>query len=216
MDQSMKSTNEGPDPAATAAAAIQDPALFLELIEGIKAPAGTARYACEKSLRIISESRPELLYPYFDVFAELLDHKNSFLKWGGIVIIANLTPVDVDRRFDRLFRKYYAPIRGPVMITAANIIGASAKIAACRPDLAGRIAREILKVETAEYIHGNKPSPECRRVAIGAAISTFSQIYDLVPDRKRVREFVRRQLTNPRKSVAKAAAGFMKKHSASA
>ena len=59
---------------------------------------------------------------------ELLDNKNSFLKWGSILIIANLTPVDSEKRFDRIFKKYYAPIIGPAMVTAANIIGGSVKI----------------------------------------------------------------------------------------
>ena len=83
-----QAATKGADIAAVADLAIQDPACVAELVHALTTEEGTARYAYEKVLRSISDHRPELLYPYFDVFAGLLDCDNSFLKWGAIMTIA--------------------------------------------------------------------------------------------------------------------------------
>jgi len=191
---------------------IKNPECIPELIEGLLAPKGTTRYAYEKVLRLVSEKKPELIYPYFDTFVELLDNENSFLKWGAIITISNLTCVDSKGKFDKIFTKYYEPVKGPVMITANNIIGSSAKIAKAKPELTQKITHEILKVEKAEYQRKGSPSPECRNVAIGQAIDSFDQFFDQIEDKNTVIKFVKHQLKNTRKPVAKRAEKFLKKH----
>jgi hypothetical protein len=163
-------------------------------------------------LRLVSERRPELIYPYFDIFVGLLDCDNNFLKWGAIMTVANLTAVDTENKFETVFRKYYAPIKGPAMVTAANIIGSSARIAPAKPELTQRITREILKVEKANYVNKGAPSPECRNVAIGQAIDSFDQFFDQIDDKTKVIAFVKRQSKNTRKPVVKKAERFLRKH----
>lgn len=191
---------------------IKKPEEIAELVEALKVEKRAVKFSYEKVLRLVSERRPELVYPYFDVFVGLLDSDNSFLKWGAIITIGNLTVVDKEKKFEIIFRKYYAPISGPPMITAANIIGSSAKIALLKPELIQRITREILKVEKAKYQSRGKPSPECRNVAIGHAIDSFDKFFEQIDDKKTVLTFVKRQLKNPRKPVVKKAERFMRKH----
>lgn len=203
---------KGADLSVVAQSAIEEPGLICELIAGVSAPKGTVRYAFEKVLRQISEQRPELLLPHFDVFVHMLDHENSFLKWGAIMTLANLIAVDSQKRFDAVFERYYSPISGPSMISAANIIGASVKIVQYRPDLAGRVFREILNVEHAEYKSKGQPSPECRNVAIGQAVDTFDQVYEIGACKDSIAAFVKRQLSNPRSAVVKKAEKFIQAH----
>ena len=92
------------DIEAFARKAMRKPVSIAELVEGLKVPKGTLRYACEKVLRRISEQRPALLMPYFDGYAALLDSENSFIAWGAILTLGNLVAADADRRFDRIFR----------------------------------------------------------------------------------------------------------------
>jgi hypothetical protein len=120
--------------------------------------------------------------------------------------------VDSEKQFDAMFKEYYAPIAGPVMVTAANIIGSSVTIEKAKPYLTQRIAREILKVEKARFESHGKPSPECRNVAIGHAIDAFDQFFDQIEDQGTVLKFVKRQLTNSRKPVVKKAEQFLKQH----
>ncbi len=137
---------KGADVPAMVERVIERPEHIAKLVEALQSEKGTARYAYEKILRLVSERRPELVYPWFDVFAAMLDEDNSFLKWGAVMTVAHLTAVDSERKFEAIFERYYAPIAGPVMITAANIIGSSPEIAMAKPHLTERIVREILKV----------------------------------------------------------------------
>jgi len=211
----QQATARGANVAAVADLAMATPDDIAELVRALTTEEGTAKYAYEKVLRFISDCRPELIYPYFDVFARLLDCDNSFLKWGAIMTVANLTVVDTQKKFDHLFDKYYAPITGPTMVTAANIIGSSAKIVQAKPHLAAAIVREILKVQRARYKHHDRPSPECRNVAIGQAIDSLDQLFDQIDDKATVLAFVKKQLKNTRKPVAKKAERFLRKHSES-
>jgi hypothetical protein len=203
---------KGADIPAFVERVIKKPKEIAELIEALKVEKRAVKYNYEKVLRLASERRPELLYPYFEVFVDLLDSDNSFLKWGAILTIGNLAAVDDLKKFEAIFKKYYSPISGPAMITAANIIGSSTKIALAKPELTERITREILKVEKAKYQRHGKPSPECRNVAIGHAIDSFEEFFEQIDDKKAVIAFVKKQLKNTRKQVAKKAERFIRKH----
>jgi hypothetical protein len=187
---------KGADIKAIVERVTSKPEEIAELVEALKVEKRAVKFSYEKVLRGISERRPELVYPYFEVFEDLLDSDNSFLKWGAIITIGNLAAVDEEKKFETIFKKYYAPIAGPAMVTAANIIGSSAKIALAKPELTQRITREILKVEKAKYQSRGKPSPECRNVAIGHAIDSFDKFYEQIDDKKSVITFVKRQLKN--------------------
>jgi len=204
---------KGADIDAIAAQIIKNKRQIPGLVEALQIEKSSRKYAYEKALRRMSEMKPELLYPHFDAFVRMLDNNNSFLKWGAIMTVANLTAVDTKKRFEKIFMKYYAPIRGPVMVTAANVIGSSEKIVRAKPVLADAVTKEILKVEKAGYLNKGEPSPECRNVAIGHAIDAFDQFYDRIGPKSKVLNFVKRQLTNSRKQVAVKAERFIKKHS---
>ena len=212
MDLAKEIGKKGFNAAIIAQYAIENPDNIERLIEGIIAPKGSIRFGYDKVLRLISEKQPELVYPYFEVFRKLSLCDNSFLKWGAILTIANLTAADSDKKFDAMFDEYYAPIKGPVMVTAANIIGGSVKIINAKPYLIDKIINEILKVEKAKYELHDEPSPECRNVAIGHAIDTFDAIFSQVKDKDSVIKFVKRQLKNTRQAVVKKAQKFLKNH----
>ncbi|NLH15970.1 MAG: hypothetical protein GX455_05275 [Phycisphaerae bacterium] len=212
MDLAGEIGQKGFDADRIARYVLDNPICIGRLLEGVRAPKGSARFGYAKVVRLISEQRPDLIYSFFDVFAELNRCDNNILKWGAILVLSNLAVVDRDNKFDAIFKEYFAPIAGPVMITAANIIGGSPKIAAAKPNLTQRIVREILKVEKARYQSHGKPSPECRNVAIGHAIEAFDQIFDQIDDQQTVLKFVKRQLRNSRKPVIRRAEQFLRKH----
>lgn len=186
---------------------IQHPELLPEIFKGLNEQKANIKYGCLKVLRLISEQHPALLYRHFDFFVELLDSEVTFFKWGAILIIANLTTVDSNNKFEKIFAKYFAPITDHVMITAANIIGSSAKIALAKPELTEWIVREILKVEHAAY-----QTDECRNVAIGHAIKSFHQFFHQVKEKKPVIEFIKGQLDNTRAGTKKVAEKFVMKY----
>ncbi|MBN2208383.1 MAG: hypothetical protein JW759_03715 [Candidatus Coatesbacteria bacterium] len=190
---------------------IENPEHIQELVHIIETRKGTIRYAAEKVLRLTSERQPALVYPHFDFFADLLDSENSFLKWGAIVTLSNLAAVDSANKFAQIFDKYYSLVCGPNMVSAANVVGNSWKIAQAKPDLSDAIVDEVLKLETAEFMHKGELSPECRIIVAGHAIDSFARFFDLITDKKKVIAFVQRQLKSPRPAVGKRAAKFLKR-----
>jgi hypothetical protein len=194
------------NPRRLARKAMQNPNLLEGLIQGLGADEARVKYGCAKALRIVSEERPELLYPHFDVFLRQLDHENKIFQWDAAFVLSQLVRVDTDDMFAAAFKKYFSPIPGPVMITAANVIRGGARIAQAKPHLADRIAVEVLKAGRAHY-----QTPECRNVAIGHVIVALGDFYDLVKETGPVLRFVRRQMKNSRPATRKKTAQFLKR-----
>lgn len=186
---------------------INNPELLSEVFQGLESDTARIKYGSEKVLRLISEKEPKILYPHFDFFASLLDNENNFLKWGAIITIANLAAADSEGKFEKIFNKYFAPIPGPKLIPAGNVIGSAAKIALAKPQLTDKIANEVLKVEKAKY-----QTTECRNIALGHAIKLFDRFFDQITDKEPVINLVRKQLKNTRNATRKKAEKFLDKH----
>ena len=143
-----------------------------------------------------------------DFFVSNLDSDNNFFIWGAIHVLANLASVDSENQFEKIFDKYFAPIPGPVLITASNVVKGAPKIAKSKPALTERVARQLLKIEKAKY-----QTDECRNIALGIAIKSFEQFFDQIQDKEAVIKLVKKQLNNSRNATKKKAADFLKKHS---
>jgi hypothetical protein len=169
------------------------------------------RYGCAKVLMDLSARYPEKLYPYMDKFASLLDSKYRILVWNAMAIIANLSTVDADKKFDALFGKYFGYLADPYMVTVANVVGNSGKIALAKPYLAPKIARELLKVEqisTTPHL-----TEECKRVIAEKTVESFNLFFDTLgnEDKAAVISFVKRQVDSPRITLKRAAEAFLDK-----
>jgi hypothetical protein len=198
---------KGSDKEAIAVRISRSPELIAQLFEGLGASKANVKFGCARVLETISTTNPDVLYPVFDRFVHLLRADNKILQWEAIRIIANLAPADSDGKIEHILDEYLAPIRGPVMITAANVIKGAAVIAAAKPHLAGKIAGALLGVEKARY-----RTAECRNIALGHAIEAFDLFFDRVEYRKPVLELVRRQRVNRRNATKRKAERFLKKH----
>lgn len=197
---------KGSDKDAIAEDIADDPACIAEVIEGLKSKKAPVKFGCGKVLRILSKKHPEALYPHINVFIKLLDSDNNIMKWEGIHVIGNLARVDKAKKIDAILPRYLKPIEGPVLITAANVIGGAGRIAVAKPYLAEKIAAELLKVEHAEYA-----TDECRNVALGQALDAFELFFDKIKNKQPVIELVTKQLDNSRNSVRKGAEKLLQK-----
>jgi len=188
--------------------AIKDPSLLPEIFNGVSSTKARIRYGCAKILRIISEENPEKLYPRIDFFIELLDSDKRILKWIALYIIANLTKVDVKNRFDDIFDKYYGLLNAEYMVTVANVVGNSGKIARAKPHLSQKITSELLKLENLTI--KSHLTQECKNILLGHAISAFDMYFDQIENKDEVISFVRRQLNNTRNATKVKAEKFLK------
>ncbi|UCC58902.1 MAG: hypothetical protein JSW14_03110 [Candidatus Bathyarchaeum sp.] len=187
----------------------QDFNLLPFLLSGVHSAKAAVRYGCAKVLMDLSEENPENLYPYFNSFIDLLDSKYRILTWNAFAIIANLIRVDTEKKFDAIFDKYYSFLNNDYMVTVANIVGNSGKIALAKPYLIPKITDELLKVQ------GISTTPhlteECKRVIAQGTIKSLDVFFDMIEPKKRVISFVKAHLDSPRKSLRTAAENFLEK-----
>jgi hypothetical protein len=157
----------------------------------------------------LSEEHPEKLYLHMDSFINLLDSKYRILTWNAMAIIANLAKVDADKKFDAIFDKYYSFLDDAYMVTVANVVGNSAKIALAKPYLNQKITNELLKVEnisTTPHL-----TEECKRVIAEQAIKSFALFFSDIEQKEKVISFVAKHRNSPRKTLRKAAEEFLTK-----
>ena len=187
--------------------------LLVVLLKGTGSPKAVVRYGCAKVLMDLSEAYPEKLYPYWNEFIILLDSKYRILTWNAMAIIANLTKVDKQDKLDTVFDKYYSFLNNDYMVSVANVVGNSAKIALAKPKLIPRITAELLNIENVSVTP--HLTEECKLVIAEKAVVTFGLFFDKIEEneKKKVLSFVKRQIGSPRKTLRAKAAQFLKKHS---
>ena len=203
---------EAPDLEQLLTKAGNDPQFLDALFEIVRSEHSAVRYSCTKILRMLSERQPDKIYPYFDDVANWLRDSNSFVKWDGILTLANLASVDTQRRFASVYEEYFGLIRDSKMVTAANAAGNAWKIVQAVPEWESDITRRLLEVPQIVYLHHGEPSAECNRVMCGHVLDCFDHYFDLSKNQQAMICFARSQLNSSRKSVAKKAARFLKKH----
>jgi hypothetical protein len=190
-----------------------NPNLIPELLSGVTSSKAAIRYGCAKVLMDLSEEQPDRLYPYMNSLTTLLDSKYRILVWNAMAIIANLARVDRDKKIDRVFDKYYGFLNDPYMVTVANVVGNSVKIASAKPYLVEKITGELLKVEnisTTPHL-----TAECKRVIAEKAIESFDSFFDKIQNKDEVVSFVKRNKNSSRKSLKTKAESFLEKWAAS-
>ena len=201
-----------PDLHQLALEAGNDSSLLAALFEVVRSERSPLRYSCTKTIRFLSEQQPEKVYPYFLDTASWLQDTNSFVKWDGILTLANLAAVDTEHRFESFYEMYFGLLRDTQMVTAASVAGNAWKIVQARPDWESDITARLLEVPQIVYLHHGKPSPECNRVMCGHILDCFDQYFAQSHSQAAILRFAQSQLDSPRKSVAKAAARFLKRH----
>ena len=183
--------------------------LLPEILEGTSSSKPAVRYGCAKVLIDLSEECPEKLYSYMDSFIDLLGSKHRILTWNALAIIANLARVDVDKKFDAIFDKYYGFLNDAYMVTVANVVGNSSNIALAKPYLINRITNELLKVE-------NLPvtphlTDECKRVLAEKTIESFDAFFDRIHNKDIVLSFATKYADSSRKTLKVKAENFLRK-----
>lgn len=201
-----------PDLTLFVSETLEHPAGLSLLVELVMTETTSLRYLSTKIIRMVSEEKPELVYPYFDDIAKWIHHENSFIKWDGILILSNLSAVDRDDKFKGIYGEYFDLIGDPQMITAGNVIGNAWKIVLARPELEHDITRRLLEVPDRVYLNKGEPSPECNRILCGQVLKCFDHYFKKAGDQESLLRFAEDQLTCSRKSVAKKAERFLRDH----
>ncbi len=167
--------------------ALTDQNLFQELKRGAQDKDNTTRQNSFKTLQVIAEKHPDFLYPEWDYFQNMLHSSNNYHKFIAIYILASLTRVDNDNKFDEIFDDYYGILAGDKAMVASHVALNSSIIALNKPELRSRIIDILMDIDD---IHQGKQTELIKAYAI----ESLRKIYPEAEDPEKIEEFVRTQL----------------------
>lgn len=184
--------------------ALQDEKVLSELLEGILFKTDAIRYNSFQVLLLLSETHPEVLYPHWDYIADLLGSTNSYAKYIAVYLIANLTKIDTENKFDKIFDIYYSILEGKKTMTAAHVAAMSGKIARYKPVFKEKITEKLLNIDT---IHKGTQ----KELIKGYAIHALDEYIEEIENREPILKFVQEQLQSTSPKTRKIAEKFLKK-----
>ncbi|MBI4814606.1 MAG: hypothetical protein HY802_10195 [Methanobacterium sp.] len=154
-----------------------------------------------------SQTRPELFYQYWEDFAALLDHHNSYHRDYAIILLANLTLADKQNKFLKVFNDYFSHINDEKFMTARKCVQNTAKILESKGELTGDIINILLDVD-------NRCDFPLKQKALlkSDVIELFINFYWQINDNERVNEFVKDELDSISPKTRKVAKKFMEKY----
>lgn len=198
-------TDKEIDVESAAAKVIEDRELLPELLDGLTAKDETIRYNCSRVLTIISEEYGTVLYPEWGYFFELLKSKNAYHRMSSLQIIANLTRVDTDNKFEGSFDEYYSLLRDRGTVVAAHLAANSGKIARAKPHLQAKITGTLLNIDS---IHPGKQVEMVKSYVIAA----LDEYFEEAAGKDEIIEFVKKQLNSESPKTRKQAGSFLSKY----
>lgn len=182
--------------------ALKDDNMLSELLENLKSQDETVRYNSYKILLHITEEKPEVLYPSWDFLQDMLDSKNTYWRSSAAKLIANLTVVDSKNKFDKIFDRYYDLLNDSVIL-AAGITADSGKIALAKPKLQDKITNKLFSIDSTKQKH--------KDLIKAGAIDAFDKYFEKAKNKKKIINFVRKQLNCESPKTRKRAKEFLNK-----
>ena len=187
--------------------AINDREILQEILDSVLSKKDIIRFNAHEVLKLISNENPDVLYPHWMFFEELLESKNNYQKYIAIQMISNLTKVDRENRFDRIFEKFYKILGGEKTMVARQIVLCSGTIALNKPQLQPEITEKLLNIDK---IHKGKQKDLLK----GDAIENFDKYIHEADRQKEIIEFTREQLNSSSPKTNKRAEEYLIKWTA--
>ncbi len=188
------------------ALALSDKSVLEKLLEGLKVKTETVRFNCEKVLLQISEDQPSIIYPEWDYFISLLDSKNSFHRCCALNLIANLSQNDPQKKFEKIFDKYFSYLNDVKLIPAVFVARNAGKIMKSKNKLQNKIIKILLEIDQTDR------DPERIDLIKADIIQSFDQIYDECKEKKKILTFVEKQCDCKSPKTRKVAEEFLQKY----
>jgi hypothetical protein len=185
--------------------ALRDEKLLSELVANLKTKEETVRYNSSRALNLISVEHPVALYPKWDAFVDLLKSDHTYWILSAIPILANLTKVDSENKFEKIFKAYYGLLDHWSVIPAAWIAENSGMIARSKPRLRGKIVNRLLDIEATHHRSDRKD------LIKSGIIKSFDELFQDIRQKVTVTEFVKNQLKCSSPKTRKAARVFLDK-----
>ncbi|MGF6376553.1 hypothetical protein M2140_001630 [Clostridiales Family XIII bacterium PM5-7] len=116
-------------------------------------------YQCLQELESYSAENNSV-YRYFDIFADMMDHENSYVRNRGLLLISANAKWDEDNKIDEIIDRYLKHIQDVKPITARQCIKALGNIAKYKPELKQDILLALQRANTSIYAASMQPLVE--------------------------------------------------------
>jgi hypothetical protein len=193
------------DIAGVAKKAISGEGLRVELLQGLESKNETYRYNCYKALYMICQEHGELVYPEWDYLAGHLSSKNTYHKLAALNLLAELTKVDSEHKFEQIEELYFGLLDDWSMVTAAYAAQNAGKIIKAKPDLEQQITEKLLSIDNTHHAPGRKD------LVKAGAIESFGMYFEQAADKAGILSFVRQQTDSESPKCRKLADAFLRK-----
>jgi hypothetical protein len=183
--------------------AVKDGKVLAELLDGLLSKKCAVRYKNFKAVYLISEDHPEVLYPKWSFFEDMLKSKNNTFTFYAIHILANLAKVDGAGKFETIFDQFYDIVNGDALVPACHVAYVSHKIVKAKPELADKITERLLNLDKATYKH--------KELVQANALRSFSEYFDRINDKDEIVSLAKTLQKNKSARAKKEATDFLKK-----
>ncbi len=183
--------------------ALRKKSFLSELVTNLQTKDETVRYNSSRALNLLSLEHPEVLYPEWDRIVALLESDHTYWILSAIPILANLTKVDTQNRFEKIFKIYYGLLDHRSVIPAAWVAEHSGTIAKAKPRLRNEIVNRLLNIDRTAH------QTERKDLIKSGIIKSFDEFFGDIRQKRMVEQFVEIQLGSSSPKTRKAARAFL-------
>lgn len=164
-------------------------------------------YHCYEIVSEASLFKPQLFYKYWNVFRNLLHHKNSYHRDIGLTVIANLSKSDEKNLIIELIDEYLEHAHDEKFMTSRCCVKNSSKIMLNNPALMDKIIVYFINLTN----NSNYP-PKQKELLISDIIEAYDAIYEKCDNKVELMNFVRDKTTSASPKTRKKAKEFIHKY----
>ncbi len=127
-----------------------------ELTELLLKKDNNAAYEALKELQEMSEET-NAVYTSMDLFADMIESDNSYIRTRGLLLIAANAKWDADNKIDEVIDRYLGHITDVKPITARQCVKVLPAIAEHKPELREDIIAALKRADTSSYADSMQP-----------------------------------------------------------
>ncbi len=175
-----------------------------EVIDGLVSSDDIYRFNCYQIVKNISVNVPLKLYSEWDSFVELLGSDNAFHQTVAVEIIANLTAVDEEEKFEEIADSYCSLMDGKSVVVARHIASSAGIISQTKPGMVDKITKCLLHTEKTHFKH--------KELIAYDAIESFDAYFNQVENQEQILRYIIRQKKSSSPKTRKRAEEFLETH----
>lgn len=176
------------------------PDVFLpDILAGLGSKERRVQGGAAELASLLSEARPDLLYPHVDLFLRNLTANAPILRWEAVCTLGNLASIDVKERIPPRIDSILACLSHESIVLQGHAVRTLGKLTRANPKLGPKVLGALLGAQ--EYFPGNR---------IGFVVETMPVFASDPVLREKARKFVEKWTTSEVSVVASKARKAMK------